>query len=48
MTNRKFKQSMVHDNDVARFVEKAVIANMEIGLNTAADACSKVKEQVKL
>lgn len=48
MTNRKFKEAVMSENDIVRFVEKAVVSNMEIGLKTAADACSKVKEQVKL
>ena len=48
MTNKKFKETVMSENDIVRFVEKAVINNMKIGLKTAADACSKVKEQVKL
>ena len=48
MTNKKFKEAVMSENDIVRFVEKAVTANMETGLKTVADACSKVKEQVKL
>ena len=48
MTNKKFKQPMMSENDIVRFAEKTVIDNLSKNLKTVADACSKVKEQVKL